>query len=443
VSGIDSARRRSDNLLLAEQRTHRLPAIAAAVMRDGEQVWCGGVGREGVPGDRPDADTQFRLGSITKTFTAVAVMQLRDAGRLGLDDPLSAHLPETQHGSATIRRLLCHLSGLQREPVGEVWDTMDLPDREEMLRGLEQAEAVLPPGRRWHYSNLAYAVLGEVVARLEKAPWEDVVSERILQPLGMTRTTFEAQQPAASGWLVDPYADRLLPEPDMRCEGISSAAQMWSTPADLGRWAAFLADPDPRVLTAKTVEEMTHVEAMADLQGWMLGWGLGLMLFRRGDRVLVGHGGAMPGFLAGLMVHRPSKIGAVAFTNNTSHGAMEEVAGRLVEIWVEHAPLPEEPWAPGAPVPPDAEGLLGRWWSEGTEFVVSWRAGSLEARIADAPSARPPAVFRPDGTDRWRTESGREQGELLRVVRDESGAVVKLYWATYAFTRDARPFGTS
>jgi CubicO group peptidase (beta-lactamase class C family) len=442
VTRLDAARRRSDDLLLEEQRTHRLPAVAAAVVRDGEQVWQGGLGSPGMPGQRPDRNTQFRLGSITKTFTAVAIMQLRDAGRLSLDDPLSTHLPETTHGTPTVRQLLSHLSGLQREPVGDVWESMQLPDREEMLRGLEEAEAVLPAGRRWHYSNLAYAVLGEVVARLEKASYEEVLVDRVLRPLGMQRTTFDPQQPAATGWLVDPYADRLRPEPDMRCDGIASAAQLWSTPDDLCRWAAFLAEPDPAVLAPATLEEMTHVETMADLQGWTLGWGLGLMLFRRGERVLVGHGGAMPGFLAAVTVHRRSKIGAVAFTNNTSRGAMEDIAGRLVEIWVQHAPLPEEPWQPGVDVPDDVEGLLGRWWSEGTEFVFSWQRGQLEARIAEAPTSRPASVFARAGDDLWRTESGRDQGERLRVVRDADGAVVKLYWATYAFTRDARTFGS-
>ena len=85
--------------------------------------------------------------------------------------------------------------------------------------------------------------------------------------------------------------------------------------------------------------------------------------------------------------------------------------------------------------------LLGRWWSEGDETIFSWRHGRLEARFATAPPEREPSVFEPEGDDRFRTVSGRERGEVLRIVRDEAGAVVKLYWATYPFTRTPELFG--
>jgi hypothetical protein len=87
--------------------------------------------------------------------------------------------------------------------------------------------------------------------------------------------------------------------------------------------------------------------------------------------------------------------------------------------------------------------LLGRWWSEGDESIFSWRGGRLEARLADAPSGREPSVFEREGEDLYRVVSGRERGETLRVVRDESGEVVKLYWATYPFTRTPEVFGPS
>jgi len=140
------------------------------VVRDGTIVWSGMAGLADVESERePTLHTQYRIGSITKSFTAVLLLQLRDAGRLDLDDRLDQHLPGISHGDATLRRMLAHLSGLQREavggPGGEVWETLEDPEREALLAGFEQAGKVLPPGRRWHYSNLAYSLLGEVVAR--------------------------------------------------------------------------------------------------------------------------------------------------------------------------------------------------------------------------------------------------------------------------------------
>src|SRR5207244_9402299 len=94
----------------------------------------------------------------------VAVMQLRDAGELELDDPLSKHIPGAAHGESTLRRLLAHVSGLQREMPGYVWETLEFPDREGLVAGLADAEQVLRPGAGWHYSNLAFALLCERVA---------------------------------------------------------------------------------------------------------------------------------------------------------------------------------------------------------------------------------------------------------------------------------------
>ena len=142
-----------------------MPSVSAAVFRGSEMLWEQALGHADVDAARvATPQTQYRIGSITKTFTAVGIMQLRDAGELSLDDPLTAHLPESAHGP-TIGRMLAHFSGLQREPPGEIWETMKAPSREDLLAGTAEAEQVLDPGTWWHYSNLAFALLGEVVAR--------------------------------------------------------------------------------------------------------------------------------------------------------------------------------------------------------------------------------------------------------------------------------------
>ncbi|HKG50007.1 MAG TPA: serine hydrolase domain-containing protein [Actinomycetales bacterium] len=444
------------------QRDWRAPSVAVRVVRRGEVQLdaCAGsadLGPDGSSGELLAAgpDVAYRIGSITKTFTAALVLQARDAGLLDLDDRLDAHLEVARHGEVSLRRMLCHLSGIQREPVGDVWESLRGPDLPDLLAGLSEAESVLAPHQRWHYSNLAFALLGQVVAQVRQSSWEQALATHLLEPLRLERTTPGPTAPAATGYFPDPYADRLLPEPPFPGHAFAPAAELWSTPADLARWAAFWADPDPAVLAPATVEEMTHLHAMADLRGWSLGWGLGLMLHRRGERLLVGHDGAMPGFLASMVVHRDSGLGVVCLTNSSRAAETTALALDLAGELLDAVPDEPEPWRPGAPVPADVEPLLGSWWTEGVQFDLSWRSdvvgGNPEADGADgghvelastrAPAGTPPTVLRRDGADRWRVVSGREQGELLRVVRDADGRPHRLSWATYPMTRDPRPFG--
>jgi hypothetical protein len=189
------------------------------------------------------------------------------------------------------------------------------------------------------------------------------------------------------------------------------------------------------VLAPSTVEQMHTVQVMAEPERWLLAWGLGLQLHRRGDRILAGHGGAMPGFLAQLVYSRAERVGIAVLTNSSAWPRVEEFALELADAAVDVLGRVPEEWRPAGPPPPELASLLGRWWSEGNEFVVSYRNGRLEARMVSLPEWRPPAVFEPDGEDRFRGVSGRERGELLRVVRDERGEPIKLYWATYPCTR--------
>lgn len=420
------------------QSEKRLPSVSAAVAREGEVIWTDAVGLAAVDeGRETTPDTQYRVGSITKTFTAAAIMRLRDEGALALEDPLAHHLPESPH-APTLRRLLSHASGLQREAPGDYWETLELPTRDEMIRGLGAAEQVLAPGAAWHYSNLAFAALGEVVARKTGMPYERVVQERFLEPLGLRRTSWSAEEPAARGYLVEPYSDAVRPEPDLSLSGLAAAGDLWSTPRDLVMWGSFLADPDEEVLRPETVDEMHTIQVMVDPDGWTSGWGLGVSLHRDGDRIVGGHGGGMPGFLSGLAYLRKEKVAAAAVANG--YADMLELAIKLVGVAADAFPAEPEEWRPDEAPPPEIAALLGRWWSEGEETILSYRNGRLEAVSATRPG-KEPSVFEQEGADLFRTVSGRERGELLRVVRDESGDVVKLYWATYPFLRTPEVFG--
>jgi CubicO group peptidase (beta-lactamase class C family) len=442
LSAPDALAQELRRLVRGAQLEDRWPSVSAAVVRGKDVVWAEAVGLADVEGQRQaTTDTQYRVGSITKTFTAAAVMQLRDAGELTLDDELGGHIPEAPHASVTLRALLSHLSGFQREPPGTVWETMEFPTREQALEEVSDAEQVLAAGSHWHYSNLAYGLLGEVVARRSGQDYVRYVDEHLLEPLGLARTTWDAEEPAAKGYLVEAYDDavRAEPLPDLRAG--RSAGQLWSTTGDLCRWLSFLAEPDREVLRPETAEEMRAFQGLSDLEQWTAGYGLGLELYRKDARVFFGHSGGMPGFITRMAYSAKEKVGAVVLTSTSSAGQVGEVtlelAARTAEAW----PLEPDPWRPQEPVPAALASVLGPWWFEGYELVFRYRDGRLEAKGAKEPPEAPAAVFAPDGDDRFRVVSGPERGELLQIVRDDAGDPVKLYWATYPFTRSSKPFG--
>jgi CubicO group peptidase (beta-lactamase class C family) len=436
------------------QAEARIPALSVALHRADRPLWTLTVGGTGNDAEL-SAQTRFRIGSVTKTFTAVLVMQCRDDGLLDLDDPIGRHLDVPAHGELTVRRLLSHTAGLQREPHGDVWDTLRAPGVAELIADLVRAERVLPPARRYHYSNLGVALLGHAVGRLRGGSWAEVLADRILHPLGLGATGVTPGPAAASGFLVDAYSDHARPEPPADFGAVAPAAQLWSTAADLARWSAFLADPaaidpDGTVLRPATLDEMRWPLTVTDETLWTGGFGLGLILVPQDadSRVMhVGHDGAMPGFLAAAYGRRggsgtAAAMGAAVLGSSGTATATLELAHRLLGAAAQDDPADIDAWTPGDPAPASYRGLLGRWWGEGSEYVFSWRDGALQARGAGDPAGKPPSVFAPlpDRPDVLRTVCGREAGELLRLTRDEHGTVVRMHWATYRFTRAQETF---
>jgi CubicO group peptidase (beta-lactamase class C family) len=435
VSAPETLAAELERRLAREQRDQRLPSIAAALLRDGEVVWETAVGVADVATDRAATpDTQYRLGSITKTFTAAAIMQLRDAGKLDLEDTLDKHVDAAAH-APTLRRLLSHTSGLQRETQDDAWLKARFADVPELLETLGDAEQVLPPGARFHYSNLAFALLGVVVERASGVPYAQYVQERLLAPLGLTRTTFEPQEPAAVGYVVQPYIEGVWTDAPVSTGAWIAAGQLWGTVRDLCAWASFLAEPDESVLARRTVEEMRVVQTIDDHVRWSGGYGLGVMLARDGDRILAGHGGSMPGFIAAMYVSPADKVGVGVLTNS-SGAALADVAKWVVRTTVEQWPVPPAPWKVEDPPPDDVVPLLGIWFMESEAFTMRWKNGKLDARFPDDPDWKPSAVIVRESDDRWRVESGWEHGEALRVERDADGNIVRLVLAGYPVTRE-------
>ena len=426
---LDATRRGLAHRLARAQAECRLPSVVGAIDREGRLAWTGAAGT--VDGRPPTRDTRYRIGSITKTLTAVLVMRLRDEGRLRLEDPLDQHLTGTPLGDRTLASLLSHTSGLQAETTGPWWERTRGGSIADLTDSLDRDVVLHPADRVHHYSNLGYGLLGAVVAHHRQRPWMQVIQEELLDPLEMAHTSYAPEAPHAHGWAVHPWADAVLPEPAAVHDAgaMAPAGQLWASITDLARWGRFLGGDVGDVLDAATLEEMCEPAIVHD-DAWTVGHGFGVQLFRSGTRRWVGHGGSMPGFLAMLLVDRDQRVAACVAANATS--GLDDVAADMLELVVAAEPRMPTPWSPGE-VPDHVLGALGPWYWGPAPLSLRWTDGQL--RIVALGGRTRASRFRPAGEDTWIGLDGYYRGETLRMVRDASGAVTHLELATFVFTR--------
>ncbi|KQY64292.1 MULTISPECIES: serine hydrolase domain-containing protein [unclassified Nocardioides] len=404
----------------------RLPSIVAGVVRDGALVWCDGYGD--VPGE--PADVQYKIGSITKTLTAVLILQLVDEGSLSLEDTAGSVLGDVGYGDRTIRGLLAHNSGMQAEPNGSWWERSPGLSFDELAAANADSAGVLPVGQQFHYTNLAYGLLGEVVARLRGDTWWSNVQSRILKPLGMTRTSYQAEGVHAQGTSIDPYSGEATDEPHPDTGAMAPAGQLWSTVTDLATYCSFLLEGHPDVLSKERLETAYIPQSGALASGLASGHGLGFQMHRGGSGTLVGHTGSMPGFVATCFVDRVRRTGVVGFANAMSGMPADSLATTLLEELEASEPTLPQAWRPSTDVPAEVREVLGVWHWGPKMFVFRWEHDEL--------------VVSRDGVVAYRYRlldgslvgtAGYQMGETLRVVRNDDGSVNHLDLATFIFTR--------
>ncbi|RLV48655.1 class A beta-lactamase-related serine hydrolase [Nocardioides mangrovicus] len=406
-------------LLGQAQREGRLPSMVGGLVRGGELAWCGGVGE--VPG--PVSDTQYRIGSITKTLTAVLLLQAREAGLLRLDAPLSTYVPEAPFGDRTLRGVLSHSAGLPAEPAGAWWERYGRGDFASLAVENADLAPMADEGVEYRYSNLGFGLLGEVTARVLGASWTSLVQTRILDPLGMRRTSYAPVAPRAQGWSVAHLTGELCAEPDSDTGAMAPAGQLWSTVADLATYAGFVLRGHPDVLPLAVLQEAS-TEVLPGS-----GYGLG---FRISPTGLVGHTGTMPGFMASFFCDRAAGTAYVGFADATTGQRSLPLATAMLEALAAGESLDPQPgrvpWRPTAAVPADVAELLGPWcWGE-RAFELRWNDEQLEL-----------VELRGDvAYEEYHLHEGRWTGTdrtELEVVRGPAGTVERLVTETYEFTR--------
>jgi D-alanyl-D-alanine carboxypeptidase len=396
------------------------PGLAIGIVHDQDLVWTKGFGfadrERGIPAT---PDTLFRIASITKTFTATAIMQLRDQGKLQLDDSVTKHLPwfavrprESGGPSITIRHLLTHVSGLPREADFPYWTTDEFPARDEIVKALPSHEQFFNAETRWKYSNLAVALAGEIVAVVAGEPWDRYVKQRVLDPLGMTATLTDAPaEPLPS--LATAYGRRLpdLSRPlrlgTVQTRGLAAAAGMVSNVRDLSKYVVLQfrtgAAGGAQVLSGASLREMHRVHWLnAD---WQSGQGIGFQVRRAGERTLVGHGGWLPGMRTQVTFDVKDKVGVIVLTNadDGEPGQYVEQAFRLV------APVLSKKTAEAGVTPPPAawtmyEGLYRSAWGDARIVLLSTGLVMFDPSSLSNPDRI--VHLRPEGEHAFRVDGG-------------------------------------
>jgi D-alanyl-D-alanine carboxypeptidase len=298
-------------------------------VHDQEIVWSHGFGVADLMTKAPmTPGTIFRIASITKTFTATAIMILRDRGKLRLDDPVSVHLPwftyKNRHADGpvvTIRHMLTHTSGLPREAAFPYWTDHNFPTREQMIKAFHDQESVFEPETRYKYSNLGMAILGEVIAAVSGVSYDAFVTKNILEPLGMSSTSVYPREVFRARWATG--YDRKLADGSRKAvdildsRGLVAAANISSTVEDLGRWASFHMregkTAHSQVLKGSTLREMHRVQWVNG--SWTGGAGLGFSVSKGDARSTFGHGGWVGGNRSQLTVSPKEKVAVIVMVN--------------------------------------------------------------------------------------------------------------------------------
>ena len=296
-----------------------LPSVAITVVHGDRPIWTKAFGYADLSARRAATpQTLYRIGSVTKTFTALAILQLLEDGKLRLDDRVRDHVTTTAiHARSiglldvTIRELLTHSSGLQRDLPGTWWTQPSFP-----AQFPDHFDATYPSGAEWKYSNVGYALLGEVIAAASGEPWARHIERRILGPLAMASTEATPHRDdarLATGYSRPTPGEPHVPAQRMDFGAVSPAASIVSTVEDLSRYLAFQMSGGGAVLGGKSLREMHRPQWL--FHDWQTAWGLGMRVRRVDGRVRVGHPGTAPGFAA-LMEFIPAlKLGVAVLTN--------------------------------------------------------------------------------------------------------------------------------
>src|SRR5262245_47863361 len=414
-----------------------LPGVAVGVVSDQELVWATGFGFADVAAKvTMTPQTKFRMASHSKLFTATAVMQLREQGKLRLDDPVSKYLPwfavqpsDSDDSPITVEELLTHSSGLPRE-AGAHWTTFEFPTTDQLRELMSSRVAPFAPEVRWKYSNLAYSVAGMIVESVSGQKWADYIQREIFQPLGMTASSVDKN---VSGLAVG-YGRRMpdnsrAVNPFIDARGMAAATGLTSTVEDMARFASAQFRKGPRggarILSTGSLREMHRVRVLEN--NWTQGNAIGFAVRKAGDKIYVSHGGSYPGYQTNTMLWPDGKVAVIVLTN-ADDGNPAALATELMNTVGQAV-------AKAAAKPP----VTPTWDTSWSRFTGLYRGRGGDTRVVElnkrlvlvasnSANLDNPIRLAPVGNGTFRyvaSSGGGPVGEIVRFV-EENGRVTRM-----------------
>jgi D-alanyl-D-alanine carboxypeptidase len=419
-----------------QMRSRGYPGVAVGVVADQQLVWARGFDRADLERGMPmTPQNKIRMASHSKLFTAIAIMQLRDLGKLHLDDPVSKHLPwfavktaGADDPAITIEQLLTHGSGLPREASAH-WTTLEFPTADEVRALMPQREAAFAPETRWKYSNLAYTLAGMIVEAISGQSWADYVTRHIFEPLGMHDSSVDQNVPGlAVGY------GRRMPDgsravmPFVNSGGMAAATGITSTVEDMARFvsAQFRSGATgDGILRPASLREMHRVRMLEN--NWSRGNGIGFAVSRNGGKTYVGHGGSYPGYLTTTLFQLDSKVGVVVAIN-AQDGDVNGLATQLMNTVGEAVAKVAGKGASQIKWNPAWSRFAGLYRGSGGDSHVVELSERLVIINPEAANLDNPISLEPLGEGQFRYVApvgGGPVGEIVQFV-EEAGRVVRM-----------------
>ncbi len=390
VEGYDDVARRIRRVVEHEMLAKNLPAFSIALVDGKQTAWAEGFGFEDEERKTPaSAATVYRVGSISKLFTDIAVMQLVEQGKLDLDAPVSKYLPDFKpqnpfNQPITLRLLMSHRSGLVREsPVGNYFDP-DEPSLAATVASLNETSLVYTPGTKTKYSNAGIAVVGLVLQQTQGVEFGDWIDRQVLQPLEMSQSSFtltdavESHLATASMWT---YDSRRFAAPKFAL-GTAPAGNLYSTVPDLSKFIVALFEeartPNGPLVRPETLARMICPQKTAS--GETLDFGIGFHVGTLDGHRKVGHGGAVYGFSTQLEALPEKKLGVAAVASlDGSNGVVRRISDYALRLLLARQagkPLPDLELT--GPVPLElARRMTGRYGDGEKTITLDEQAGGL------------------------------------------------------------------
>jgi CubicO group peptidase (beta-lactamase class C family) len=425
------------------------PGVSIGIVHDQDLIWAKGYGYADLENKTPATpSTAYRIASITKLFTATAILQLRDAGKLQLDDPVEKHLdwfhlddPFDDSPVITIHHLLTHTSGLSRELNALYWDDMSFPEYEEFVEMFQQASTILPRETELKYSNVGFNVLGQVISSVSGKPYPDYVKEHILKPLGMTGTEVMPEENMPD--LAKGYGSRRPGQPRKVAsffdkKAMASSGNMASTVEDLASFISLQLRGGKaggaQILKGSTLKEMHRVHWLRP--NWKSGWGLGWSVVNVDGQTRITHGGSVPGYKTFVSAVPSDKFGVIVLTN-ADDGDPRSYAKNVFDIIApaikkatavtEKAPVADSFWTK----------YVGDYqWLDGSPMKVMLLNGELT--LVDPAEDNPwggRVGLEPVSEGVFKMKDQWQKGELIRFEMNEQGEVRRIIMPGYSLLR--------